>query len=268
MAISGSLFLATDAQAYEHFMARWSRRLAGPFLDFAGVRAGERVLDVGCGTGVITIALAERGCTVVGVDASEPYLEGARRDRSHPNIVYELGDARRMRYANASFDACVSALAIDIIAEIDQVVGEMRRVTRPGGIVASGVFDFWGGFSAADLVCDTASVLDEGMRSVRDHRKSRPLAWANGQTEVWRRAGLEDVVDAPIVISFDYGSFADYWSSFSRGPGAVGQRVEALPAEVHAEVERHVRAGYLAGLPDGPRSFAIIVRAVRGIVPQ
>jgi ubiquinone/menaquinone biosynthesis C-methylase UbiE len=133
MAISGSLFLATDAQAYEHFMARWSRRLAGPLLDFAGVRAGERVLDVGCGTGVITIALAERGCTAVGVDASEPYLEGARRDRSHPKIVYEQGDARRMRYANASFDACVSALALDVIPEVDQVVREMRRVTRPGG---------------------------------------------------------------------------------------------------------------------------------------
>lgn len=103
MAISGSLFLATNAPAYEHFMARWSRRPAGPFLDFAGTRAGERVLDVGCGTGVITIALAERGCAAVGVDASEPYLEGARRNRSHPKIVYELGDARRMRHPNASF---------------------------------------------------------------------------------------------------------------------------------------------------------------------
>jgi ubiquinone/menaquinone biosynthesis C-methylase UbiE len=113
MAVSTSLFLATDAQAYEHFMARWSRRLAGPFLDFAGLKTDDRVLDVGCGTGVITAALAERGCTVVGLDPSAPYLEGARRDRSHENIVYELGDARRMPYADASFDACVSALAID-----------------------------------------------------------------------------------------------------------------------------------------------------------
>jgi len=78
-----------------------------------------------------------------------------------------------MRYANASFDACVSALAPDVIPEVDQVVREMRRVTRPGWTVASHIFDYWGAFSAADLVCDTASVLDEGMRSVRDHRKSR-----------------------------------------------------------------------------------------------
>ena len=92
-------FRATDAEEYEHFMARWSRRLAGPFLDFVGVKAGDRVLDVGCGTGVISVALAERGCTVVGMDASEPYLEGARRNRPHSNIVYDLGDARRMSYA-------------------------------------------------------------------------------------------------------------------------------------------------------------------------
>ena len=115
-------FRASDADEYEHFMGRWSRRLAGPFLDFAGVQAGDRVLDVGCGTGVITAALAERGCTAIGLDASEPYLEGARRDRPHPNIVYELGDARRMRYGDASFDACVSALTLNAIPEVDQAV--------------------------------------------------------------------------------------------------------------------------------------------------
>ena len=77
--MSGSVppFLATDPDVYEHFMGRWSHRLANPFLEFAGIRPGDHVLDVGCGTGVLTLALAERGCTAVGSDASEPYLEGA-----------------------------------------------------------------------------------------------------------------------------------------------------------------------------------------------
>jgi SAM-dependent methyltransferase len=169
MAVSMSLFLATDEQAYEHFMARWSRRLAGPLLDFAGIKAGDpgagRRLWHGCHNG---------GAGGAGLHSRRARRLGALprrrppRDRSHPNIVYELGDACRMPYADASFDACVSALAIDVIPEVDQAVLEMRRVTRGGGTVASATFDFWGGFSPADLVCDTASVLDEGMRSVRD----------------------------------------------------------------------------------------------------
>jgi hypothetical protein len=105
------------------------------------------------------------------------------------------------------------------------------------------------------------------MRSVRDQRKARPIVWANGQAAIWRESRLLDVVEAPIVISFDYASFEDYWSSFSMPIGQIGQRVAALPTELRAEVERHVRSGYLASLSDGPRSFAVIVRVVRGTVP-
>jgi hypothetical protein len=76
-----------------------------------------------------------------------------------------------------------------------------------------------------------------------------------------------NVVEEPIVISFDYILFEDYWSSFSAGPTRIAQRLSVLPAAVRTEIQEHVRAGYLSGLPDGPRSFAIIVRAVRGTVP-
>jgi len=97
--------------------------------------------------------------------------------------------------------------------------------------------------------------------------KARPLVSANGRAALWRKTGLEDVVEVPIVLSFDYADFEDYWSSWSTGPTRIAQRLQALPSELCAETERHVRAGYLSGMPDGPRSFAIIVRAVRGTVP-
>jgi SAM-dependent methyltransferase len=260
--------MATDPDVYEHFMGRWSERLAKPFLQFAKIPPAARVLDAGCGTGTISLALAQQGATVVGMDASEAYSKGARRHRSHPNITYEQGDACHMRYPTASFHACVSTLAIDVIPDVDLVASEMRRVTRPGGVVACGTFDFWGGNCAFDLVLDTGAVLDDSLRTLRDQIKSRPIVWAHGRADLWRKVGMTEVAELPIVLSFDYADFQDYWTSRSQGPSRIAQRVTALDSELRSEIERHVRAGYLAGLPDGPRSFATIVRAVRGIVPS
>ena len=76
-------------------MGRWSRRLAGPFLDFVGSAHGESVLDVGCGTGSLTFALNER-CQprqLRGVDFSPAYIEHATRQNHDPQIVFEVGDA-------------------------------------------------------------------------------------------------------------------------------------------------------------------------------
>jgi 2-polyprenyl-3-methyl-5-hydroxy-6-metoxy-1,4-benzoquinol methylase len=80
-----SRFLATNPDDYERFMGRWSARLAAPFVKFSGVQPDDCVLDVGCGTGALTIALAERGSKAIGIDASEPYLASARRHRASPN---------------------------------------------------------------------------------------------------------------------------------------------------------------------------------------
>jgi SAM-dependent methyltransferase len=261
-------FLATDSDVYEHFMGRWSARLAEPFLEFAGVKRGDRVLDVGCGTGTLSLASARRGATTVGLDASERYLDGARRLRSHPDVTYEYGDACHLPFSSASFDACVSTLVIDVVPEVDLFAAEMRRVTRPGGVVACGTFNFWGGLSALDLVLDTGAVRDEGIRELRAQIKARPIVWANGQANLWREIGLVAVVEVPIVLSFDYIDFDDYWSSFSTGPTRIGQHLTAVPSGLRSDIKQHVRAGYLAGLPDGPRSFAAVVRAVRGTVPR
>jgi SAM-dependent methyltransferase len=260
-------FVASDPDIYEKFMARWSARLADPFLTFAGIRTGQRVLDVGCGTGTISLALAERGCSVVGIDASKPYLEGARRRRSHAAITYELGDAQNLAHPSGSFDACVSTLAIDVVPEPKKFAAEMRRVTRAGGIVACGTFDFWGGFSAAEHIIEIGATLDEDMRAIRDYRRARPLFWPNGMTRLWEGLGLTDVTEVPIVISFDFESFDDYWTSLCTGPNSMAQRMNVMPSERRDDIHRLVMSSYLASMDDGPRSFASIVRSVRGVVP-
>jgi SAM-dependent methyltransferase len=204
---------------------------------------------------------------VVGVDASEGYLEGAHRRRSHPNITYELGDVRQMRFDDDSFDAAVSTLALDVLPEIEQVVAEMKRVTRPGGVVASGVHQFFGGMPAFDLVIHTGAVLETEFAKLRSMRAGRQLFWPDGQAALWRKIGLADVTEVPVVVDCEYESFADYWATFTHGPGHVTGVLMALSDDARGSIEQHVRAGYLLGLPDGPRSFPIMFRVVRGVVP-
>jgi ubiquinone/menaquinone biosynthesis C-methylase UbiE len=141
----------------------------------------------------MTLALARLGCTAVGLDASEEQLDVARRRRSDASVTYEPGDAGNLAYASASFDACVSTLAIDVFPEPEKAVAEMRRVTRAGGIVACGTFDFWGGFFASSLILDTVATIDESFEAARKYFRSRPLFWPNGQAELWRRIGFTDV---------------------------------------------------------------------------
>lgn len=256
-----------DPNVYETFMGRWSEHLAGPFLARADVAPGGRVLDVACGTGVLTKALAQAGAHVIGVDASEGYLEGARLRRSHPNIAYEYGDIRRMRFDDGVFDAAVSTLALDVIPEIEQVVAEMKRVTRPGGVVASAVTQFFGGMPAWDLVIHTSAVLEANFAELRSMRAGRQLFWPDGQAALWRKLGLTDVTEVPVVVDCAYSSFADYWATFTDGPGNVTSVLMALSDDARGSIEQHVRAGYLVRLPDGPRSFPMIFRVVRGGVP-
>ena len=262
-----STFAATDPGAYETFMGRWSVCLAGPFLGFAGIGPGQRVLDVGCGTGVTTAAVADLGAAVVGIDPSAPYLDHARRHRSRPGATFEQGDARALAHGDASFDAAVSTLVLDVVPDTSPIAREMRRVVRPGGVVASASHDFRGAYAPIMMLLDAAAVLDPRARALRDEMLSHPLVWPGGQADLWRGLGLVEVEEVPLVVPFDYASFDDYWATFLSGQGRSGSYVMSLDGAARAELRGHVRAAYVAGMADGPRSLSVIIRAARGRVP-
>ncbi|MEO6291250.1 MAG: class I SAM-dependent methyltransferase, partial [Burkholderiaceae bacterium] len=129
-----STFMASSGDGYELQMGRWSRRLAEPFLDFVGSAAGERMLDVGCGTGCLAATVTRR-CQVerlYGIDFSPTYIEHAARHNHDPRIIFQVGDACAIDFPDQSFDRVLSLLVLHFVPRADQAIAEMRRVARPG----------------------------------------------------------------------------------------------------------------------------------------
>ena len=93
-----SSYTATDAQACEHLMGRWSGPLAEQLIAFAGIETGERVIDVGCGTGSMALALAARAepAAIVGIDIARPYTAYASTRSRDPRLTFVTGDAVAM----------------------------------------------------------------------------------------------------------------------------------------------------------------------------
>ncbi|HET9821023.1 MAG TPA: class I SAM-dependent methyltransferase [Burkholderiaceae bacterium] len=267
---ASSTFTAVDGDGYEQTMGRWSRRLAPQFLAFAGCRDGERVLDLGCGTGALGVALLQacNPARVQGVDFSPEYVAHARRAHTDARLAFRVGDACALDEADASYDRVLALLVLHFVPRTADAVAEMRRVARPGAVVAAAVWDARGGFVANRVFWDTAASLDPvGGGAARARNYTRPLTRPGELAAAWRAAGLREVQDTQLVVRMDFASFADYWGPYvgREGPGA--QYVAGLDAEARGRLEAAVRAAYLDGEPDGPRSYAALAWAVRGVAP-
>ena len=260
-----SNFTALNPEGYQMVMGRFSRRLARAFIGFAGYEPGEKIIDVGCGTGSMTEALAERGdhASIVGIDVSEPYVAFARARNKDPRITFDVGDASSLPYDTGRFDRAVCQLVLMFLPDPFPAVAEMRRVVRAGGFVAACVWDIFGGQPHMRMLYDSASALGFD----RSRCLLRPLTTAGEMAAMWRKAGLRDVVEDAITTRFEFANFDDYWTPFLSGDGQSGQMVMGLSCDQRTKLEQQVRHVFLSGRPDGPRSFIGAAWICKGVVP-
>jgi len=263
-----STYRADDARGYQQSMGRWSRRLAPPFIQFAAIPDATHILDVGCGTGSLAFSLADTlpRASIVGLDYSQAFIDYALSKANYPRLQFEQGDAAALRYADATFDATVSLLVLNFVPAAERAAREMRRVTKPGGVMAAAVWDFKGGLTFLRVLADTAAVLDVGGEAFRAKQFSAPFTGPGELAATWSAMGLKDVVQTALTIRMDFASFADYWTPWLKGQGTVGAYLTGLDIGKLAQLEQHLRRAYLAGADDGPRSFAATAWVVRGIV--
>lgn len=266
---NATTFVAADGAGYERLMGRWSRRLSGPFLDFAGTTADEDVLDVGCGTGSLVEALIHRGSFkhLRGIDLSPIYVAHAKQHYADARITFEVGDACALNLEDCSFDRVFALLVLHFVPRAEQAIAEMRRVARPGAVVAAAVWDARGGYVANRMFFDTAAALNPKAAERRARNYIRPLTRPGELAKAWRSAGFNQVTETTLAIRMDFSSFDDYWAPYEGKDGPAAEYIATLTTTDRDKLCDAVRLAYIDGEADGPRSYAALAWAVKGVAP-
>lgn len=258
----------SNASSYENYMGRWSARLAPLFAKFSQIRDGDRILDVGCGTGSLVEALANLTARseIVGIDPTSGFITYARQRYSNARITFDQGSAFELPYPESSFDQSLSMLVFHLISNPDKAASEMRRVTRPGGIVAACTWDGAGGMELSSIFWAEAIKADPAAEA---HAEKAGSCNLEGElSRLWEATGFIDVHETTIDIRMDFISFDDYWLPYLGGVGPTGVYVAALSNDGRDALRERLRTRLLSGRRDGSFFLAARARAVRGLVPQ
>ncbi len=255
------------AEAYEERMGRWSLQLAPLFVEFGGVRDGEKVLDAGCGTGSLSATLARvtRASKILGIDPSKGFIEYARTRVADPRVTFDLGDAQSLPYPDASFDRCMALLVVDHIPDAPKATTEMRRVTKTAGVVATTMWDRSRDNELYGCFWDAAEATDTSAK--RPFGRQGSYGSAEALSQLWNGAGLTDIEATDFSMRCQFSSFDELWQRCLNADGAAGLYMERLSADGREVLRRKIRQNVLGDRPDEPFSLKAKAWAVRGIVP-
>ena len=246
------------ATAYDRFMGRYSVPLAPRFADRAGIAEQRRVIDVGCGPGALTTELVGRlgAEAVTAVDPSEPFVEAARE--RHPGVAVHRAPAEALPFDDDRFDAALAQLVVHFMADPVAGLGEMARVTRPGGAVAACVWDHAGEKGPISLFWQAARALDPDL----DDESGLAGAREGHLGQLFEEAGLREIEESTLVVDVEHATFEEWWEPFTLGVGPAGAFAAGLDPGRLDELRERCRALQ----PEPPFAVRAAAWTARGVV--
>jgi len=250
-----------DGAAYERMSGIWSRLVGAPFLDWLAPAPGLRWIDIGCGNGAFTELIVDRcaPAEVQGIDPSAGQLAVARERPAARMAEFRQGDAVALPFPDNRFDAAVMAQVIFFVPDPAGSVAEMARVACPGGIVASYVWDMFGGgfhlepFRAEMQEMGITLPVPPGTDATR----------MDALHDLWSGAGLDAIETQVISASRTFAGFDDFWTTGLLS--SVGRVVAEMTPDDVGRLKTRLRARLPADA-NGRVSYSSRANAIRGRV--
>jgi ubiquinone/menaquinone biosynthesis C-methylase UbiE len=256
--------LFTDGEAYEQVMGRWSRMVGEHFLDWLDVPAGMRWADIGCGNGAFTELIVARcaASRMFGFDPSPGQIAYACTRPGAQQADYQVAGAETLPLADDSVDVAVMALVISFVSDPAKAIAEMARVVRPGGWVATYMWD----------------LERDGVPTFHIHAAARSLGISTGSLpnavvarqevmrDLWQAAGIASVESKVIRIPVRHAGFEDYWAIQSLPVGPAGRLIQTMSADQTEQLRTRLRE-IMPIAADGSIAFEAVANAVKGRVP-
>ena len=251
-------------EAYETYIGRWSRLVAGPYLAWLDLSSGLRWLDLGCGTGALSETILQRAepASVTALDRSHGFVRGAAKRITDPRSQFTCADAQALPLASDTFDATVSALVLNFIPSPERAVSELARVVRSGGVVSAYVWDYAGEMQLLRVFWDEAAALDKGAAQLDEGRRF-PLCHPEPLHDLFCDCGLDNVDIVALDVPTRFRDFADYWTPFLGGQGPAPTYVAGLTESQRNRLRARLHAR-LASANDGAIVLHARAWAVRG----
>lgn len=250
-------------QNYEHYMGRWSRMIAAKFVDWVDAPANADWLEIGCGTGALTQAVLSTAAprSILSTDQSADFVAHAKAQITDDRAVFQVADATHLPCAGASMDIVTSALVLNFIPDKQAALAEMRRVLRPGGVVAFYVWDYpGGGMGFIDAFWKAAGEIDPDAVELNESTRF-PFCQKDGLSALCQDAGTSDAKISAIEVETQFPDFEAFWHPFTLGAGPAPGYVKSLPDERKQQLKDHLASKFERGGPVGLPARAWAVKA-------
>ena len=232
----------TSGADYDRWMGRWSRLLAHELLEWLNLPAGLHWIDICCGSGVLTEAIAERNApaSIVGVDVSPEQIDFARQHRARDNVSFEIANAMSLPFTDATFDVAVCGFGLNYLPNPCQALEEFERVICHGGMVAIYVWDYEQGARFLREFWDAAIAVD-GDAAASDQARRFPMCTEAGLRALFAQTELEDVSTQGLDIVTRFTSFDDYWEPLFSGQGSAPNYLATRDPQTQTRIHERLR---------------------------